>query len=223
MQDKCPDCGESLITKTIKKELGFGSIDYPVAQVCPKCGWSKDLTGAGEIVSKPLVVKEEPKKPSPQPKVPKMPKPAPSAKPLDFNRIITVVLALLVLLGLLWAFYPMPEQVEKATPTPTPTVTQTAVQTPTPTPEITPTGNKIRIKLDSQRGFIPNSQAIKTGDEIVWRNDGKVTVTLVSNEGLFADQLLAFDKEYRYVFKKTGTYTFNLKDKNFSGTVTVEP
>jgi len=57
----------------------------------------------------------------------------------------------------------------------------------------------------------------------VWRNEGKVTVTLVSNEGLFVEQLLAFDKEYRYVFKKTGTYAFNLKDKNLGGTVTVEP
>lgn len=223
MEEKCPKCGEPLITKTIRKELGTGSIEYPVALVCPKCHWSRDLTGAGEIVSKPLAAKEEPK-PQPVPKTPKMPKPAPAAKPTDFNRIITVVLALLVVGGVVWAFYPTAQkQVEKATPTPTPTITATPSETPTPTPEITPTGSKIRIKLDSQRGFIPNSPTIKIGDEIVWRNDGKVTVTLASSEALFADQILAFDKEYRYIFKKTGTYTFQLKDKNLKGTVIVGP
>jgi len=223
MQDKCPDCGESLITKTIKKELGFGSIDYPVAQMCPKCGWSKDLTGAGEIVSKPLVVKEEPKKPPPPPKVPKMPKPAPSAKPPDFNRIITVVLALLVLLGLLWAFYPaVPEQVEKVTPTPTPEIAQTAIQTPTPTPEITPTGKSIPVLLDSRRGFIRNKEVtIKAGDEVVWRNTGTAAVTLV---GAAINKTLAYDKEYRYIFNATGTYNFYLKENNsLTGTITVEP
>lgn len=223
MEEKCPKCGEPLITKTIRKELGTGSIEYPVAQVCPNCHWSRDLTGAGGIVSKPLVAKEEPK-PQPVPKAPKMPKPAQAAKPPDFNKIITVVLALLVVGGIVWAFYPTaPKQVEKATPTPTPTITQTPLETPTPTPEVTPTGNKIRIKLDSQRGFIPNSQTIKAGDEIVWRNDGKVTVTLVSSDALFGDQLLAFDKEYRYIFKKPGTYTFKLKDTNLAGTVIVGP
>ncbi len=237
MQDKCPKCGEPLITKTIKKELGLGSIDYPIALVCPKCHWSKDLTGAGDVVPKPITmeIKKEEKPPAIAPEPPKaappkavppkvQPKPAPSAA---FNKFITVVLAILVLGGLVWAFfiYPTaPEQTGAPKPAETPAVTRTSVQpTSTPVPEITPTGNSTRIKLDSRRGFIPNKQTIKPGDEIVWRNDEATTVVLVSNDGLFADQILAYDKEYRYLFKKQGTFGFNLKDKNLNGAVTVEP
>ncbi len=227
MQDKCPKCGEPLATKTIKKELASGSIDYPISQTCPKCNWSKDLTGAGEIVSKsvtapPSEIKKEKK---PVVVAPAPPKPESAA---GINKLITVALAILVLGGLVWAFFLYPgttKTIENLPqPTVTPEITQTTVQpTSTPVPEVTPTGKKIAIKLDSYRGFIPNKQTVKAGDEMVWRNDGKETVTIVSNDGFFGDQVLAYDKEYRYIFKKLGTYSFNLKGKNFTGTVTVEP
>ncbi len=55
MEDKCPKCGETLLTRTIKKKIGLGSIDYPIAQTCPKCNWNKDLTGAGDVVAKPVM------------------------------------------------------------------------------------------------------------------------------------------------------------------------
>lgn len=223
MQDKCPNCGETLITKTIKKELGLGSIDYPVAQACPKCGWSRDLTGAGEI-SKPVEIPKKELAPVIKAHPPKtIPKPEPSA---GINKLITVALAIIVLAGLIWAFFIYPTQPEKTkggiTPTPTSEITRTPVQTTTPAPEVTPTGNKTRIKLDSARGFIPSSQKIKVGDEVVWRNDEKITVTLVSSEGLFEEQILAYDKEHRYIFSKPGTYIFSLKEKNLSGTIIVE-
>jgi hypothetical protein len=230
MQDKCPNCGEPLITKTIKKELGHGGIDYPVALICPKCHWSKDLTGAGDIVSKPVVpgkIKTEEKPPVAAPAPPKAP-----AKPeLPINKIITIALAILVLGGIVWAFilYPASKHVEVPKPTPTATVTQTSVQpTSTPVPGVTPTGNKIPVFLDSLRGFIRNKDiTIKLGDEIVWRNTGIDTITLVSNDEprLFDNQTLANDKEYRYIFKKTGTYNFYLKggNTNLNGTIIVEP
>lgn len=226
MQDKCPKCGEPLITKTIKKELGIGSIDYPVAQICPKCGWSRDMTGAGDIVSKPVlaeVKKEEKPIVKPAPKV--MPTPEPSD---GMNKLITIALAILVLGGIVWAFflYPTaPEQTGTPKTTATPAITQTPVQpTSTPVPEVTPTGKTIPVFLDSQRGFIRNKEVtIKLGDEIVWRNTGTNTITLVSNEKLFDAQVLAYDKEYRYIFKKSGLYSFNLQGKtNLNGTIVVE-
>src|SRR5659263_11053 len=55
MEDKCPKCGETLLTRTITKKIGLGSIDYPIAQTCPKCNWNKDLTGAGDVVAKPVM------------------------------------------------------------------------------------------------------------------------------------------------------------------------
>jgi plastocyanin len=229
MQDKCPKCGEPLITQTIKKELGHGSIDYPVSQTCPKCNWSKDLTGAGDIVSKPFIpemkkedVKIQPAPPKAAPaKAPSKPVPSP-----DINKTITIALAILVLGGIVWAFFPssVPEQVESPKPTATATVTQTTVQpTRTPVAEVTPTGNKTLVKLDSRRGFIPNTKTIKLGDEIIWENSEAETVTLVSNNELFAEQILPYGKRANHTFKKTGTYSFNLKDKNLKGTITVEP
>ncbi len=244
MQDKCPNCGEPLVTKTIKKKLATGSIDYPISQTCPKCNWSKDLTGAGDIVSKPVTEKPlEAKKEAVKiqhapPKVvpPKsQPMPGPST---DINKIITVVLAILVLGGLAWAFFLYPGAPTKQvgnipTPTPTPVITQTLVQTPTVTtiPEVTPTGNKTLVQLDSRRGFIPNKQTIKIGDELIWENGEAETVTLVSNDGLYIssdgkydNQTLAYGKRTTYIFNKPGTYSFYLKENtNLNGTIVVEP
>jgi len=242
MQEKCPKCGEPLITKTIKKELGLGSIDYPIAQICPKCHWSKDLTGAGDIVSKPVieapgVIKEEKKEEKPPVVTPAPPKPEPpKAKPKlqpsqGFNKTITIALAILVLAGLAWAFYPHPpEKINNIPTTATPTVTQTAVTTATPVPEVTPTGNKTRVRLDSRRGFIPDKQSIKPGDELIWENSETETVTLISsgglyisNDGKYDNQTLAYGKRTSYIFKKPGTYMFYLKgNQNLNGTITVE-
>jgi DNA-directed RNA polymerase subunit M/transcription elongation factor TFIIS len=121
MEDKCPKCGETLLTKTIQKKIGSGSIDYPIAATCPKCKWSKDLTGAGDIVAKPVMAeagaakKEEAKteiktdiktdiKTKVQTVAPS--KPAPSSG--GINAIIPIILAILVLGAIAWVFlYPL--------------------------------------------------------------------------------------------------------------------
>ncbi|HEY9245218.1 MAG TPA: hypothetical protein VIO11_00075, partial [Candidatus Methanoperedens sp.] len=59
MENKCPKCGNFLITKTIKKEMDHGTIEYPVSQMCPKCNWGKDLTGASEIIPKKAALPDE--------------------------------------------------------------------------------------------------------------------------------------------------------------------
>ncbi len=114
-----------------------------------------------------------------------------------------------------------------ASPTPTLTPTQTVTAAPTVTvtasPEATPTGNQTLVRLDSNRGFIPDIVTINAGDEIVWDNYNADTVTLVSNEGLFDAQILAYHQQYRYIFNRSGTYMFYLeKNKNLNGTITVE-
>ncbi|MCZ7392607.1 MAG: hypothetical protein ABOK23_13665 [Candidatus Methanoperedens sp.] len=237
MQDKCPKCGETLITRTIKKELGYGSIDYPISQECPKCHWSKDLTGAGDIVSKPQVQetkKKEVKPPAPPKAAPPkaapptaQPKPLPSA---NINKIITIALAILVLGGIVWAFYLYPasqKQTSVTTPAATPTVTQTPAQpTGTPVPEVTPTGVIVGIKLDRYRGFfslIDSTLNIKTGDNVIWTNEGSDALTLVSSDGLFEDRFLNNGKRTNYIFLKSGTYNFYLKEnKNLNGSIIVE-
>ncbi len=105
--------------------------------------------------------------------------------------------------------------------------TATPVITDTPVPEATPTGKKISVKLDSQRGFfslIQGSVKIQPGDEVIFTNDGTYAVTLVSAEKIFEPKSLDNDKRMNYIFKKTGTYDFYLKeDKNLNGTIVVEP
>jgi plastocyanin len=106
----------------------------------------------------------------------------------------------------------------------TPQITATATATPLITPilEVTPTGNMIQIKLYGARGFIPDVQTIKAGDEVIWENVDEITDTLVSNDGLFDAKLLGNYKQYRYVFPKTGTYTFSIENKNLTGTIIVK-
>ncbi|MDO8726099.1 MAG: hypothetical protein Q7J35_08530 [Candidatus Methanoperedens sp.] len=252
MADKCPNCGETLITRTIQKKMGLGSIDFPVAQICQKCNWSKDLTGAGDIVVKPPspeeivakrereVVRQAPEKPKyvPEKNAPEKTRPftgASKQRGPDMNKIITIALALLVIAGIIWAFIPkgteqpignQPVQ----SPAATPKITATAAATATAISGVTLTGNTIKVKINRDRGFInPNQKnlILKPGDEVIWVNDDIYSLTLVSKEGLFEDKLLGNNgKQISYIFNKTGTYNFDilvLGVKKFSGTVVVEP
>ncbi|VVB92088.1 Uncharacterised protein [uncultured archaeon] len=235
MEDKCPKCGNFLITKTIKKELGQGSIDYPVSQMCPKCNWSKDLTGAGDIVPKPLAIPEEEieknkVKPAAAP-VKIRPKAEPSSS--GMNPVIIVVLAIFVVAALAWVFLPpAPKQSsETPTPTPVPTITGSPAATAavaitnTPVTEVTPTGAQKWIQLDSYRIFRNDASNIKVGDKVTWKNIGKDPFTLLSNDiPDFGEKLLDNDKIISYIFKKPGTYGFYLKNnENLNGSIIVEP
>ncbi len=268
MVDKCPKCGETLITRSIQKKLGLGSIELPVARICPKCNWSKDLTGAGDIVAKPPATgvteagmgkksegapvkpvhspekarplqerqgkaQEKPKSEPGQPK-PQAAETAPSSP--DMNRIITIVLALLVIAGIIWTFLPKGEVTPKdsmpestPTTTPAPALAATAIETVKATPETTPSGTHIKVNIDRDRGYYVPAQKdliIKPGDDVVWENVGSYPLTFISRDGLFDDKFLDYKKISNYTFKKTGTFVFDIKVndvKKFNGTVTVQP
>lgn len=240
MEDKCPKCGETLLTKTIQKKIGSGSIDYPIAATCPKCKWSKDLTGAGDIVAKPVLAdagaskKEEiktDKQPSAKQPVSTVAPSKPVQSPGGINTLIPIILAILVVGAIAWVFFINPAQNEQVviTPTPVPTTpvvtqTQAPTSTSTPTPEVTASGKTSPVKLETKKGFTPRTVTIKPGDNIVWINDGTYTLTLVSSEGLFEEKILNNAKRINYTFLKTGTYSFYLKDeKSLTGTIVVEP
>jgi len=235
MEDKCPKCGETLLTRTIKKKIGLGSIDYPVAQTCPKCNWNKDLTGAGDIKSKPVMQdagqgqkagKEAGIKSEIKPIVTTLPPSKPA--PTNINSLIPIILAILVVAAIAWVFFMNPAEEKQAgnSPTTTPIINQTPVQTPTTTiiPEVTATGTKVPIRLESDRGFIPKNSTIKRGDEVVWTNDGTYNLILVSSENIFPEKLISNGRRETFMFIKSGTYNFFIKGKeNLKGIIIVEP
>jgi hypothetical protein len=193
MEDKCPKCGEKLLTKTIQKKIGSGSIDYPIAATCPKCKWSKDLTGAGDIVAKPVMadagapIKEDKisaKQPSAKQSVPTAVSQKPVQSPGGLNTLIPIILAILVVGAIAWVFFINPAQKEEVVitpiPVPTPVITQTPARTPaiTPVPEVNPSGNKSSVELETKRGFTPKTVTIKAGDKIVWTNGGTYSVSI---------------------------------------------
>jgi len=237
MADKCPNCGETLITRTIQKKMGLGSIDFPVAQICQKCNWSRDLTGAGDIVVKPpspeeTFVKRE-KKPDVVRQVENTRSSADgsSQRVPDTNKIITIILALIVIAGIVWVF--LPKGAEQSisnqhSPAIEPKITATATVTATVISEVAPTGNKEWIRITRFKYVNPGQQNMKInpGDEVIWVNDDSYSLTLISKEGLFEDKLLDNDKQISYIFKKIGTFNFDISVlgvKKFSGTVVVEP
>lgn len=138
---------------------------------------------------------------------------------VQFKSILFITLLWLTVL-LLGCIEEKDSTATPATRTTTATVTSTSSAI---VPEVAFTGNGKQVKLDSRRGFIPNIQTIKPGDEVVWENFDTVTVLLVSNDGLFDAKSLAYYKQYRYIFKKPGTYTFTLENTGLNGTIIVEP
>ncbi|MCX9085283.1 MAG: hypothetical protein OIN87_10875 [Candidatus Methanoperedens sp.] len=100
------------------------------------------------------------------------------------------------------------------------TITTNITPLVTPPQEVVSTG--ILVKLDGIIGFIPTIQTIKTGDEVIWENFDPASIILVSNDGFFDAKLLAFYQQFRYVFSRSGTYTFSIKNTNLIGTIIVE-
>ncbi|MCX9084476.1 MAG: hypothetical protein OIN87_06740 [Candidatus Methanoperedens sp.] len=236
MEDKCPECGETLITKTIQKKLGSGSIDYPIAVTCGKCKWNKDLTGAGDIVGKPVMADAgASEKYETTTQIRKQVATSTISKPINssggVSKLIPIILAIFVVGAIAYVFFMNPAQEEQTvattTPGPIPIITQTPVPTPssTPAPEVTASGNQFPVYLEVKKGFTPKIRTIKVGDGILWTNNDIYSVTLVSKDGLFYDKFLNNAKRTNYTFLKAGTFSFVLKgnDTGLSGTIIVQP
>ncbi len=54
---KCPKCGGNVQTKSLRKSIGLGFVNIPVAQFClnPECDWYQDFSEA----RKPEEIKED--------------------------------------------------------------------------------------------------------------------------------------------------------------------
>ncbi|MCE8422694.1 MAG: hypothetical protein J5U17_08775 [Candidatus Methanoperedens sp.] len=228
MVDNCPNCETPLTIRNIKKKLAFGSIEYPVLQICPKCSWTKDLTGAGNIVAKPmkrpvvLVRKEKSEDVKPSKSVPAG----------DFNKIMTMALVLFVIAAIILAFYTISlkktsiiSQTNPATGTPVIPVFTTNPAVAATTSINTPAVTAKWVLLDYYRIYRNEASKIKSGDKVTWKNIGKDHLTLLSdNIPDFGERPIEYDKITSYTFTRSGTYTYYLSGKSsLNGTIVVEP
>lgn len=69
------------------------------------------------------------------------------------------------------------------------------------------------VRLEYYNAIRPSELDIQEGDTVSWwsyKRQG--TYVLVSEEGLFPDQELAYSVPYSYTFNSSGTYFFTVKD-----------
>ncbi len=106
------------------------------------------------------------------------------------------------------------QQEEEVTPTPAEEVT------PAPTEEVTPTQTEESVQSSENsvviRDFVfyPETLELSTGETVFWKNlnKPKSSLTLVSEEKLFENTMLAYGKIFSYTFNEAGDYTFKLEE-----------
>ncbi len=215
---KCPKCGGEIQTKSIRKAIGLGFVQIPVAQFClnPECNWFQDFSEAKE----PDEIKEnvlQVKVPSIIPGIPEMKRPdIPRKHFIVMGGIIAVVAIILLLNSIARPSQPQSSGPE-VTPGITPVVTaSTAPQATTQAPVMTPvreTG-KYSIKMDVTHGFNPAIMSINQSDIVIWNDDEnqRTRVVLISKEGLFENQHMEYSDKFQYKFDQSGKYTFALAE-----------
>lgn len=87
----------------------------------------------------------------------------------------------------------------------------------------TGSGQDYAVRMEYYGAMKPDEIEINAGDTIAWRNyKPQGTYTLVSNQGLFEDQVMDSNDAYSYTFTQSGTYNFSVADyPDMTLTVTV--
>jgi plastocyanin len=217
---KCPKCGGEIRTKSIKKSIGLGFVDIPVAQFClnPRCDWYQDFSEA----KKPEEIRDG----VIQIRVPKIKYKMPGIKGASFpeatqkNMIILGGIVVIISTLLLVSFLYHPQSPlnphsyntsEKATPV------ETAIVSPGETMQasdnVSEKHQQYFVNMDASHGFIPAISNINRSDTIVWINqeDQRPRIVLISKENLFENQIIQYvGDRFSYQFNQSGNYTFAL-------------
>ncbi|CAG0983253.1 hypothetical protein METP3_02207 [Methanosarcinales archaeon] len=248
--EKCPKCGGFVQTKSVRKSIGLGFVEIPVAQFClnPVCDWYQDFAET----KKPEDIKEgfQLKIPSFDRKLPAYKKPEFKIPEISKNQMIALaaIVGLIVIYTIFTYFVPVNhfdpgnDVNQKQYPgqsglqnnnttlsSVTPKITA-IVPTTIPAIAIPPSIIEPPIKFDVGHGFYPQVITINKSDTITWNNEEnqRTRIVLVSNDGLFEKQLMLYPGRYQYQFKQEGKYTFILAEypsykvyQNTTGTVIV--
>jgi plastocyanin len=216
---KCPKCGGNVQTKSIRKSIGLGFVNIPVAQFClnPVCDWYQDFAEAKE----PEEIKEGFQIKVPSIKSPELKKPNLSQKHIIALAAVAVIIGIYILFSYLIPVSHFPEaksQQPEVPRTDTPLVNTTqsiagaSPQTPA-VPQVIAEKNH-SIKFDVSHGFNPKFLTINSSDTVIWNDDEnqRTRVVLVSKDGLFENRLMEYSDRYQYQFNQSGSYIFVLAE-----------
>ncbi len=217
---KCPKCGGNVQTKSIKKSIGLGFVNIPVAQFClnPVCDWYQDFSEQKE----PEEIKEgilQIKVPSIKSKLPELKKPNLSQKHTIALAAVVVIIGIYILFSYLIPVSHFPEGLPQQpdmpkTNTPLVNTTQPSAIASTQTPAVPQViaEKKYSIKFDVSHGFNPKVLTINRSDTVIWNNDEnqRTRVVLVSKDGLFENRRMEYSERYQYQFNQSGRYIFVL-------------
>lgn len=226
---KCPKCRGDVQTKSIKKSIGLGFVNIPVAQFClnPACDWYQDFSEA----KKPEDINEnvvQLKIPVSKDKIAdlknRMPEIIQKNMMVVKGAIVVIVFSLL-LIFMLQFLQPSPPQ--PVNPQPEVPGTNISSVNATHVAEVVSTQaasmipvvqepKKYSVKMDVSHGFIPGLIIINRSDSILWNNEEnqRPRVALVSRDGLFKNKLMEYSDKYQYQFNQSGNYTFVLAEYN---------
>lgn len=216
--NKCPECGGNVQTKSIRKSIGLGFVNIPVAQFClnPTCDWYQDFSDA----KKPEELEEtilQVKIPVSKDRMAEIKKRTPLIIKENMTVVkgaIVVIVLSLLLVFLLHFLQPQPPQPEAPKNIPVITTQPTSVAAAL-TPAVMPAvSRKYPVKLDVTHGFSPRFVIINTSDIVLWNNEEnqRPRVGLISKDNLFKDRLMEHSDKYQYQFNQSGNYTFALAD-----------
>jgi plastocyanin len=229
--ERCPKCGGEVQTKSVKKSIGLGFVDIPIAQFClnPQCDWYQDFSET----KKPDEIKDDVlqiKLPSIKNKIPEIKKPQVGAEVTQkypsrkggMRKVI--VLGGVIVFIVILSYYLIPQFMHPrdtsnikapVTTTPAADIVQGPVQVQAPAPAVASgQSESYPVKMDVEHGFNPAVININKSDTIVWSNEEqqRTRIVLVSKEGLFENKTTDYTKKIIYQFNQSGTYNFVLAE-----------
>lgn len=217
----CPKCGGNVQTKSIKKSIGLGFVNIPVAQFClnPTCDWYQDFSEARkpeELEENVLQVKIPVSKER-MAEIKKMTPRIIKENTMVVKGAVVVIVLSLLLIYALHFLQPQSPKVE-VSKTNVPVVNTTvAVSTGTPvTIQVMQEQKKYAVKMDVTHGFNPKVLTINRSDTVFWDNEEtqRPRVVLISKNGLFENKIMQAATRFSYQFNQSGNYTFALAEYN---------
>jgi hypothetical protein len=204
--EECPKCGGKVQTKNLKKSIGLGIVDIPVAQFClsPVCNWYQDFSEA----AKPDDIKQE----VVQIKIPKVTE-ITKQNMLVFKGSFVVIILSILLIMALHLMQPQPSkfaELKEVLPVISTSLVTSTLPAQTNSTPVIQKPKTYTIKMDVGHGLNPSFMSINTSDIIIWSDEEieRTRIYLISKDGLFNNRLMQYTERFTYRFNQSGNYTF---------------